>query len=364
MLPVYSSGRTNGLSVASGHGLSSVAPVVEGYSLPHATHQWKFGGSDLEGSGQTFRLIAHSQGAGIQLQTSAQVVLIPRLIKEKCCYVSMGFQHELENFTSKQFVMPDLAEVIVAAPDTWNAEECKLTLHDLLIRIPEPLFSGCPDTRFSKLESHISISLPDLVMQAVRDSDADLRAQLLSNVIYSGGSTCFKNFGPRLRSELQLCASRKEAPEHVAGRRGRVRREMRRINMPDCPVHVYSLNHGAPFRRPAMQAFAAAQFCPQSPAYSLRLVERKIIGQHLPEHCYTLPWLKGSGAAEVTSGQTEAASGHPVPAAWIGGSILASLSTFSGMWASAVSDPSQFGMMGVNGYEDIGPRIVRMACNL
>merc|ERR1712097_164300 len=46
---------------------------------------------------------------------------------------------------------------------------------------------------------------------------------------------------------------------------------------------------------------------------------------------------------------------------WIGGSILASLSTFSRMWINKNSDPDA--NPPVVGYEEIGPRIVHQMCN-
>jgi len=46
---------------------------------------------------------------------------------------------------------------------------------------------------------------------------------------------------------------------------------------------------------------------------------------------------------------------------WIGGSILASLSTFSRMWINRTSDPDA--NPPVVGYEEIGPRIVHQMCN-
>merc|ERR1712093_785105 len=46
---------------------------------------------------------------------------------------------------------------------------------------------------------------------------------------------------------------------------------------------------------------------------------------------------------------------------WIGGSILASLSTFSRMWIARESNPDA--QPPVVGYEEVGPRIVHQMCN-
>merc|ERR1712167_373223 len=46
---------------------------------------------------------------------------------------------------------------------------------------------------------------------------------------------------------------------------------------------------------------------------------------------------------------------------WIGGSILASLSTFSRMWINRESDPEA--SPPITGYDEVGPRIVHQMCN-
>lgn len=46
---------------------------------------------------------------------------------------------------------------------------------------------------------------------------------------------------------------------------------------------------------------------------------------------------------------------------WIGGSILASLSTFSRMWINRESNPDA--QPPIVGYEEVGPRIVHQMCN-
>merc|ERR1712006_51942 len=46
---------------------------------------------------------------------------------------------------------------------------------------------------------------------------------------------------------------------------------------------------------------------------------------------------------------------------WIGGSILASLSTFSRMWINQYSQPDA--SPPITGYEEVGPRIVHQMCN-
>ncbi|CAG8722112.1 8125_t:CDS:2, partial [Scutellospora calospora] len=93
----YSSGRTTGIVLDSGDGVTHAVPVYEGFALPHAIRRVDIAGRHL--------LL---RKAGYNFHTTAEKEVV-RIIKEKTCYIAINPSKEEKDTSGKfeDFTLPD-----------------------------------------------------------------------------------------------------------------------------------------------------------------------------------------------------------------------------------------------------------------
>ncbi|CAK5052886.1 unnamed protein product [Meloidogyne enterolobii] len=169
VLSLYSSGRTTGVVLDSGDGVTHVVPIFEGFAIEHGIQRIDIAGRDVT---RYLRLLLRKEGHIFSKTSEFEIV---REIKEqKCKLYSTPLKED-----SVIYPLPDGSKIEIGAAH-YRAPE-------ILFR-PELIGEECD-------------GVAHCLSNAIFKCDVDLRKKLYENIVLSGGSTMFQGFGDRLLTE-------------------------------------------------------------------------------------------------------------------------------------------------------------------
>jgi actin-related protein len=188
VLSLYSNGRTTGMVVDSGDGVTHTIPVFEGFSIPHAVKKNFIAGRAI--TSHMVNLLNAESISDSNAGQSAWLQIVGK-IKEETAYVSLDFEAEKakaaeSSACQKSYQLPDGQMITVN-----SARFCA----------PEALFNpGLIKEGDEVLGMH------SMGHATIQKCDVDIRKDLYQNIILSGGTTLYAGLPDRLEKEIDaLC---------------------------------------------------------------------------------------------------------------------------------------------------------------
>ena len=176
-----------GTVIDSGDGVTHVIPVADGYVIGSCIKHVPLAGRDMT---RFIQKSIRDRGEPVPPEDS---LLVAKAIKERFCYTAPDLVKEFNRYDSspakyfKQYI----------GTHKRSGQPYSVDVGYERFLAPEIFFN--PEI----FSTDHTTPLPDVVDQAILASPIDVRRGLYKNIVLSGGSTMFKDFGRRLQRDLK-----------------------------------------------------------------------------------------------------------------------------------------------------------------
>jgi len=175
-----------GTVIDAGDGVTHVIPVADGYVIGSSIKHIPLAGRDVT---NFITGMLRDRGEPIPPE---DVLLVAKSIKEKHCYTCPDLVKEFGKYDNDRTFFRKFEGFHSKTNKQWS---CDIGYERFLG--PEVFFS--PEI----FNPQYSTSLPEIVDKAILASPIDCRRGLYKNIVLSGGSTMFKDFGRRLNRDVK-----------------------------------------------------------------------------------------------------------------------------------------------------------------
>ena len=189
--------KLTGVVVDSGDGVTHVVPVCDGYSLGGSIKHVPIAGRKIT---KFMEQMIRERGEKMNTEDLYYAVMD---LKEKYGYVCRDIIEELNKYDNK--TLDDRTSTWLQSSKFKKFEGFgKISGKPFSIDLGYELFMG-PEAFFSPeiIDKNYRQSLDEIIDTCIQQSPIDYRRDLYANVVFSGGSTNFRNLDKRLELELQ-----------------------------------------------------------------------------------------------------------------------------------------------------------------
>jgi len=193
-----------GTVIDSGDGVTHVIPVAEGYVIGSCIKHIPIAGRDIT---YFIQQLLRERETGIPPEQSLEVA---KAVKERFCYICPDVAKEFNKYE--------------AEPSKWIKQFEGLnsvTRQKFIIDVGHERFLG-PEIFFHPEFSNPDFTTPisTVVDDVIQNCPIDVRRPLYKNVVLSGGSTMFRDFGRRVQRDLKrVVDARLKLSESLSGGR-------------------------------------------------------------------------------------------------------------------------------------------------